>query len=48
MHMYMHVHSECIHIAVILHCIAEANTILQSNYTPIKKCKKKGEWKMDW
>ena len=31
----------CIYIANSLCCIAETNTILQSNYTPIKKKLKK-------
>ena len=31
----------CIHIADSLHCTAETNTLLECNYTPIKKCYKK-------
>ena len=31
----------CTHIAASLHCTAETNIILQSNYTPIKKERKK-------
>ena len=31
----------CIHIADSLHCTAETNTPLESNYTPIKMLRKK-------
>ena len=33
--------STCIHIADSLHCTAEANTTLQSNYTPIREGKER-------
>ena len=46
----------CTHVADSLHCTAEANTALQSNYTPVREGTEKAmaphsstlAWKIPW